>query len=156
MSPRWRHCCLSSAPAAMSSHPSIVPRVVFNHVPPRLPWPPWSHEILGPPLLRKMKVDSERKTGSCAHAACNTRHNIMQQNACHALKQILDARKTDERTMHKGRKGQKLRLDRRSFPARRPVPRSRFSRSVMTRTASWSTVSLVNVDDDAPVCIATI
>jgi len=101
-SPRWHHCCLSSAPAAMSSHPSIVPRVVFNHVPPRLPWPPWSHEILGPPLLRKMKVDSERKTGSCAHAACNTRHNIMQQNACHALKQILDARKTEERTMHKG------------------------------------------------------
>jgi len=49
-----------------------------------------------------------------------------------------------------------LPADRRYFPPRQPIPRSRFSRSVMTRTASCRTVSLVNVDDDAPVCIATI
>jgi len=90
-------------------------------------------------LLRWPRADKKSRN---THATCHI------ATMCHAS--------TKPHAQHAGIPNKLLHLDRRSFPQRQPIPRSRFSRSVMTRTASWRTVSLVNVEDDAPVCKATI
>lgn len=98
---------------------------------------------------RWMKQTTSHTYAACNMASCSKMHNSITNTAC-----LEDGTQDHARWVGILIKPPH-RTAARLWPWQ-PIPRSRFSRSVMTRTASCRTVSLVNVEDDAPVCIATI